>query len=171
MPENTNFHLQHDNVKYHTNLLDHGLCGKLQLIVLPDPTYCLDLLLSDFHLFGLMNELQRQHFHNNDSIFVAVQKRVTSNDVGFYICKLLYLLMTKKCMFCNCKLAWTNIVNVQSIAVVVSMIINRSHYFRSTSCTYYKFFKKSQNETLTEKNNWPGHGVTIKYNLNSYFFN
>jgi hypothetical protein len=53
--------------------------------VVPHPTYDLDLVPSDFHLFGPMKEGQRgQHFPSYDAVIKAVKQWATSAVADFY---------------------------------------------------------------------------------------
>jgi len=53
--------------------------------VLPHLPYSLDLVPSDFHLFGpIKDRLCGQHFPSNDAITTAVKQWVTPADVDFY---------------------------------------------------------------------------------------
>ena len=67
--------LQQDNTRPHTNWETMNHIANLVQTVLPQLLYSLDLVTSDFHLFGLMkNCLYGKHFPINDPITAAVKQ-------------------------------------------------------------------------------------------------
>ena len=115
--------------------------------VLPHPLYSPNLVSSDFHLFGSMKDgLSQQHFPSNTTIIAVVKQWVTFAGSDFYKHSMQSLVHRWwKCranggdynvkMFYSCEFALSNNVIVLFVSVVVSIEINRRHYFQSYLCT------------------------------------
>ena len=82
----TTFLVQHDNARPHTSFKTMEHTANLGWTVLPHPPYSLDLVPSDFHLFGPMKDGLRGHFPSNDAVIRAVKQWATSAGADFYEC-------------------------------------------------------------------------------------
>jgi len=83
--EKSSFLLQHDVTRPHTSLKTVKRIADLGWTVLPHPLYGLDLVHSDFHLFGMTkNGLCGQHFPSDDTVIAAVKQGAASAGAGFY---------------------------------------------------------------------------------------
>jgi hypothetical protein len=80
--------------------------------------------------------LHWQHFHNNDAIVAAVRKWVASAGAAY---RLLFIagkiawpvvVTMWKILFCSRKLALSSVVNVHHLSVVVSVEVNRRHFWK-----------------------------------------
>ena len=77
--------LQYVNTMLYTSLKTLEHTANLCWTILPYPPSSLDLLPSDFHLFGPVKDgLHGQHFPSNDAIIAAVKQWVTSAGADFY---------------------------------------------------------------------------------------
>ena len=141
-PENKiTFLLQNGGSRLHTSLRTTKHIASLALSVLSHPWYILDLVPSDYSLFGLMKDgLCEQNFPSNNTITVA--------GADFYFCSMQALFQcwqkcitnggdyVEKIVFCRWEFALSNRVTVLFVAIVVSMEINKKHYFWSNLHSY-----------------------------------
>jgi len=79
------FLLQHSNARPHTCLKTMEHIANLGWTILQHPLYSLDLVPSDFHLFGSMKYgLRGQYFPSNYAVIAAVQQWIISTGADFY---------------------------------------------------------------------------------------
>jgi len=112
-------------------------------IVLPHLLYSWDLVPSDFGLFGRMKDgLCGQHFPSSGAIIAAVKEWVTSTGADFNKNGMKVLIHHwQKCIassgdylekYCCCReFSLSSSPLVLFVSVVVSVSINRRHYFQS----------------------------------------
>ena len=112
--------------------------------VLPHPPFSTDLTSSDFHLFGpVKDEVHGQHFPSNDAIIDAVKQLCWHRSLqALYAgsCSSVAKMHSSRWWLCwkldacRWKFDQSNSVIVLLVSLVVSMEINRRHYFQSDLC-------------------------------------
>ena len=140
------FLVQHDNARLRTSLKTMKHIVSLGWTVIPHPPYSPDLAPSDFHLFGpIKDELHGQHFPSYDAIVRAMKQCTTSAGTDFYECGMQALVHDwRKCIasgcdcqkiaFCSKEFALSNSVIMLFVSFIISVEINRRHYFRTGLC-------------------------------------
>ena len=117
--------------------------------VLPHPSYMEENLgPSDFHMYGAMKHgLHEQHFPSNNTITAAVKQWVTSAGAACYKCSLQAPVhcwqkftggghIEKQCFVAE-NLVYQVLLLCSLYLFVVSMEINRRHYFQSNLVDLY----------------------------------
>ena len=140
MPKKTALLLQHSNARPHTS---SKTCNTLLILFALYPPYSLDLVHSDFYLFRPMEDGLRGHVPSNDAVIAAVKQWVTPADADFYEHGVQTLVhcwqkcianggdyIEKQCFVTENSLHQNRVI-VLPVPVVVSMEINRRHYFSS----------------------------------------